>query len=148
MTAPRVLGRTGERGSATLEAAVIVPALLVLLGLVVVGGRLVLARGSVQAAARQAARAASLARSPAVATVTAEQVATQTLDSAGLACTPARVRVDTAGFAAPLGVPAVVAVSVSCRVLLADVAAPGTPGARELTARFTSPLDPYRGRAP
>jgi hypothetical protein len=36
---------------------------------------------------------------------------------------------------------------VTCTVSLSDLLVPGIPGSRRLTARFTSPLDPYRSRA-
>lgn len=139
--------RASDLGSATLEAAVIVPALLVILGLVVAGGRLALTSGSVQAAAREAARAASLARDPATADAAAFRVATDTLSSEGLACTASSVHVDASGFAAALGSPAVVRVTVECTVALADVLLPGLPGTRQMTATFASPLDPYRARS-
>lgn len=143
MTGPR----HPDRGSATLEAAVIVPALVVILGLVIAGGRLALASGSVQAAARDAARAASLARDPATAINAARQVAAATLRSEGLTCTATNVQVNAAGFSAPLGQPAVVRVAVSCTVALAGVTLPGLPGSHQISATFTSPLDPYRGRS-
>jgi hypothetical protein len=39
-----------------------------------------------------------------------------------------------------------VSATVICRVPLSDLVLPGTPGSRTLTATFTSPLDPFRGR--
>jgi hypothetical protein len=54
--------------------------------------------------------------------------------------------VNTAGFAKPVGTPAVVAATVTCVVDLSDLAMPGLPGDRALTSTFTSALDPFRGR--
>ncbi|MGH3168232.1 MAG: TadE/TadG family type IV pilus assembly protein [Trebonia sp.] len=54
----------GERGSLSVELAVMVPALLLLMLIVVLGGRVIEARGAIDGAARDAARAASLARYP------------------------------------------------------------------------------------
>jgi len=51
-----------ERGSATVEAVIGVPAFLLLLGLLIVGGRVAIAHQVVQSAASDAARAASIAR--------------------------------------------------------------------------------------
>ena len=54
--------RRGERGSVTVELTLVVPALVLVLGLLVAGGRLWFARATVVEAAQSAARAASLAR--------------------------------------------------------------------------------------
>ena len=56
------------------------------------------------------------------------------------------MRVDTAGFTAPVGAPAQVTARVSCVVALADLAVPGLPGTKTLRASFASPLDSYRER--
>jgi hypothetical protein len=55
--------------------------------------------------------------------------------------------VSTTGFRVAVGEPASVTVEVRCAVPLADVAVPGMPGTRVLTARVTSPLDTFRGRS-
>ena len=52
----------GERGSASLEAAIIVPAFGLFVALIVLGGRTALAHQVVQSAASDAARSASLER--------------------------------------------------------------------------------------
>jgi Flp pilus assembly protein TadG len=57
------VGRRGERGSATVELAVAAPAVLALVGLVVLAGRVETAHQVVAQAAEDAARAATLARS-------------------------------------------------------------------------------------
>ena len=54
-----------ERGSATVEAVIGVPAFLLLIALLVLGGRIAIAHQVVQAAASDAARAASIARTAA-----------------------------------------------------------------------------------
>jgi Flp pilus assembly protein TadG len=56
--AVRLTGR--DRGSMTLEFALLAPAFIVLLLLLLVGGRVVEAQGQVDGAARDAARAASV----------------------------------------------------------------------------------------
>jgi hypothetical protein len=54
------------------------------------------------------------------------------------------VSVDTSGFAAPPGAPALVTVVVSCTVDLSDIGVAGLPGSRTLRDTATSPLDPAR----
>ena len=61
----------GERGSLSVELALLAPALLLLLSFAVVAGRTQIAEGAVQEAARAAAREASLARDAATATQSA-----------------------------------------------------------------------------
>lgn len=136
----------GERGSATLELAIITPALLLLLGLIVMAGRVDLAAGTVEHAAASSAREATLARDPASAIAAARNAAAADLTAQGITCASSSVDVDAAGFAAALGEPATVTVTVSCTVALSDLAVPGLPGSRTMTASATSTLDRYRSR--
>ena len=142
----RTLHGGGCRGSATVELVLIAPALLALLALTVLAGRIVLAGGTVEQVAAAGARAASLARTPAAAASAADRAVRQTLGEQRLQCAAVTVTVDTSGFDVPLGQPATATVEVSCQVQLADLTAPGLPGTRTLTDRAVSPLDPYRGR--
>ncbi len=144
----RRAGRTrDDGGNAALELLILAPVILGLIGLVIAAGRTSVAQGSVDAAARDAARQASLAVSPAAAQFAATSTANAALRADGLHCRPV-VTVDVAqAFATPLGQPAQVSAFVSCTVSLSDLLVPGIPGSRRLTARFTSPLDPYRARA-
>jgi Flp pilus assembly protein TadG len=137
--------RDGEAGDAALELVIIAPVLLAFIGLAIAAGRTSVARGSVDAAARDAARQASIARSPGEALAAARLSAQNALSQDGLNCVPI-VNVDTSGFTAPLGQPAEVTATVSCTVPLSDLVVPGLPGSKTLTYTFTSPLDPYRGR--
>lgn len=137
-------GRLRDAGNATLEAAVIAPPLLMLIGLIIAAGRVALASGSIEAAARDAARQASIARDPADARTRALASAQAALQSEGLQCDPT-VNVDTSGFARPLGSAAVVRVQVRCTVRLGDLVVAGLPGSRTLTSSFASPIDPWRG---
>ncbi|MDC7120561.1 pilus assembly protein [Cellulomonas fimi] len=133
-----------DRGSVTLELAIIAPALLLLLALVVVAGRVTTAAAAVEQAARAAAREASLARSPEGARDAATAAARAGLDEAR--CTSSSISVDTSGFAARLGSDGSVSVSIVCLVTFGDLVAPGIPGSRSITASSTSPLDRYRSR--
>jgi Flp pilus assembly protein TadG len=138
--------QTGQRGSVTLEVAILGPALLLLLGLVIVVGRISLSGGAIEAAARDAARQASIARDPTSAARDARSAAADTLTHQGLRCASLTVSVNTAGFAVPVGTPAQVSARVSCVVALSDIGVPGMPGQKTLRAQFASPLDRFRER--
>ncbi|MET9396121.1 TadE family protein [Kitasatospora sp. NPDC002965] len=137
---------TGDRGSVSMELAILAPVLIAMLLLIVAAGRIHLSDSTVDAAARNAARAASLERDGATAKTAGTRVAQQTLQDQGLRCDQLKVDVPTDGFRAPLGTPSSVHVTVSCTVALADLALPGLPGSRTVTGTFSSPIDAYRGR--
>ena len=139
-------GPDRERGSATLELAILAPVLLLLLGLVVLAGRVQVAAGAVEHAAMSAAREASLARTVDGARATASSAAARELDGQDIRCAASSVTVDTAGFGAPLGQSATVSATLICTVSFADLAIPGLPGSRTLTSTATSPIDRFRAR--
>lgn len=145
ITVARGKGRS-EQGSLSLEAAVLGPGMLLIIGLLIVAGRVAMAHGGVEQAAAAAARAASLARTPGEAHDTAASAALATLEQQGLQCASLHVHVDTAGFSVPVGQPATVSATVTCPVLLSDVAMPGLPGSKTVEADAISPLDRYRER--
>jgi Flp pilus assembly protein TadG len=136
-----------DRGSATIELAVLAPALLAVLGLVVVAGRISTAGGAVEQAAASAARAASIARDARGAEAAARRSARDSLRDQGVTCLPLTSSVDVGGFAVAVGSPASVTVRLRCTVPLADVSVPGMPGRRTVTAQMTSPIDRFRGRS-
>ncbi len=138
--------RMGEQGSMSVELALLAPALLLLLSFAVFAGRTQVAHAAVEAAARAAAREASLAGDAATATALASAQAQQTVAAQDLRCQRTRVDVDTAGFQTPPGQPGDVTVTVTCVVGMADLLAPGVPGAVSVEAVFTSPIDAYRER--
>lgn len=133
-----------DRGSVTLEVAVLAPALLLLLAALVLAGRVQTSASAVEQAARAAARDASLARTADGAR--AGGVATANTELASSRCASSTVEVDTTGFAAAVGTSATVSVTVTCSVSFADLAIPGLPGAHTIAARATSPIDRYRAR--
>ncbi|MEU8073095.1 TadE/TadG family type IV pilus assembly protein [Micromonospora sp. NPDC049151] len=137
----------GQRGSVSIEMAVVAPAILALFAGAVIGGRVNLARQALEASAYDAARTASLARTASEANAEALSAATSTLDAQGLSCASLNVTVSTAGFGVPVGQPATVTATVTCTATFSDVALPGMPGTVPLSASFTSPLDTYRSRA-
>lgn len=136
----------GENGSASLELVIAAPAVLLLLGLVIVGARLESAGASVEHAAAAAAREASLARTPIAAAQAARASARRNLQGVDALCQRVEVSLDTSGFSIVTGHTATVAVTVSCVVALADQAVPGLPGTRTMTYRAISPLDRFRSR--
>lgn len=137
---------TGTRGSATLELAILTPALLVLLALVIAAGRITVASGAVEQAAAAAARQASLARTPAGAVHAATATASEALAGQDLHCTDLTVHADTSGFAVPAGHTGQVSVSLSCTLALSGLGVPGLPGTRTLHADAVSVLDSYAAR--
>ncbi|MCA1192878.1 TadE/TadG family type IV pilus assembly protein [Saccharopolyspora sp. 6V] len=135
-----------EEGSASVELAVLTPVVLVVLAVVIAGGRIVGAHAALDTATTAAARAASLARTAPAAHAAASTTARDTLAQEGLHCGQQALAVDTSGFDVPLGRTGSVAVRASCTVALADLALPAMPGSIPLHTEFTSPLDPFRGR--
>lgn len=138
--------RRDQRGSAAVELTLAVPALMIILVLLVAGGRLWFARTSVSDAAYSAARTGSLARTAGGARSDAHAAADRSLATAGLRCASRSVGVDTGGFGVPVGTPATVDVAVTCVVPFADLTLPGMPGSITLRANGSSALDTYRGR--
>jgi Flp pilus assembly protein TadG len=136
----------GQCGSATVEITMLVPALLLTLGLLVAGGRVWFARTTVTEAAHTAARAASLARTSGEATAAGRSAGEQSLATGGLRCAATTVEVNTAAFGVPVGTPATVTSTVSCRVGFGDLLLPGLPGSINLQATGASALDTYRSR--
>ena len=138
--------RRAEAGSAALEAAVGLPAFMLFVALVILGGRLAIANKAVQASAAEAARVASIARTQGDAARTATEAAKSSLANQQLHCTAATVTVDTTGFDLPVGTPAQVSATVTCRVPLGDLSLPGIPGHRTVSATSSSALDTFRER--
>ena len=119
----------GDRGSASIEMAVLAPALIALFVTLMIAGRTNTARQAIEAAAFDAARTASLARDGDRAWGRATTAAASTLAAQGLDC-------------------AQLTVTVVCLVRYDDIALPGMPGNARLQASFVSPLDQYRSRSP
>ena len=143
----RFSNRSGDEvGSASVELALLVPALVLMLGLLVGGGRLWFARTTVSEAAYSAARAASLSRTAGQASSEGAAAARLSLSTSGLTCLDQAVSVDTGAFAVPVGQPATVTTRVTCSVPFADVLLPGMPGSIRLHSTGSSALDTYRSR--
>ncbi|MDG4807148.1 TadE/TadG family type IV pilus assembly protein [Micromonospora sp. WMMD1120] len=154
------MSRTAERGSVSIEVAVLAPAFIALMVLAGMVGRTAVAAEALDAAAHDAARAASISRDAGTAKREAEEAAEQQLDWRGLSCadglnltfagTVGSTRTDIdAAFASEVGTDATVTVTITCRVSFRDITLgvlPGMPVERRVTSHFTSPLDRYRSR--
>lgn len=139
--------RRGERGAASVEAVILVPALLLVVACLVAGARVWFARAVVAEAAQAGARAATLERAPAAGRASASAVVGHTLAARGLACGDPVVSVDTSGFAVAPGRPATVWVEVACPVRLSDLVGVPVRGAVVARGSASSALDTYRRRA-
>jgi len=133
-----------ERGSVSVEVAVIAPAFIFLMLLVVFAGKVSEADGNVERAAAEGARAASLRQDPGSAIADAEAAVAANLASAGVPCTDLTTNVDTSNFE-PGGT---VTVTVTCQASMADVTLLGVPGSRTFTATSVEVIDTYRGSEP
>ncbi len=133
-------GWRNERGSVSVEVAVIAPAFIFLMLLVVFAGKVSEADGNVERAAAEGARAASLRQDPGAAIDDAEAAVEANLAHAGVPCTDLTIGVDTSNFE-PGGT---VAVAVTCQASMADVTLLGVPGTRTFTATSVEVIDTYR----
>lgn len=140
---------SGERGlSASIEMAILVPALVVIIALVIGAGRLALARIAVQQWADSAARTATLARDASSADARARAVVASDAAGSAIRCLGSwQLSVDATAFARPVGQPGSVEVTVRCAVPMADLLLPGVPGTIGVEAHSSSTLDRYRGRS-
>lgn len=137
---------SAERGSATIELAILAPVVVALLMLTIGFGKIAQARTWVDQAAHAAARSASLERDSGTASSSGNAAARQYLTHQGLECSSEEISVDTSGFTTALGQPAAVTATVTCVVPLKDIA--GVPaGSKTFTGTATSPIDPYRERS-
>ncbi|KQX70154.1 TadE family protein [Streptomyces sp. Root1310] len=136
----------GDEGSVAIEAAVIVPSLIMFLCLAIGGGRIVTSGSKIDAAAEDAAREASIHRTAAAAQSAAHAAAAESLNDQGITCASTSVSVSTGGLSVPVGQVGTVSVTVTCTVSLSDLLLPGVPGTRTLTSTATSVVDQYRQR--
>jgi len=162
-TRPRAAGgrRRPDRGSVSVEVAILAPAFLALVALAGVAGRTAIANEAIEVAAHDAARAASISRTAVEARDAALEAAQIRLGWEGLSCTQpptltfaGRVNGTASGFdeafASDLGQHAAVVVTVSCDVSVQDLRMsllPGMPTHTAAEATFVSPLDAYRSRS-
>jgi len=138
--------RGGDEGSVAIEAAIVIPPLIMFVCLAIAGGRLVTSGAKIDAAAEDAAREASIHRTAASAQAAAQVAAAESLNDQGITCASSSVSIDVGGLSVSVGQVGTVTVTVSCTVSLADLLLPGAPGARTLTSTATSVVDQHRQR--
>jgi Flp pilus assembly protein TadG len=136
--------RQAQRGSISVELAVLAPGLVLLLLLVAAGARVVEVQGHIDGAARDAARAASIARSYGQAVAAGEQAAQADLGTTSL-CAPGTVTVQVAGYPA-VPVAATAGATVTCQVDMSPFKALGFGAAKGFTGQAVAPLDPFMCR--
>lgn len=144
----RAIRRAGapDRGSMTVELAVIAPGLILLLLLIGAAGRVVESQGHIDGAARDAARAASLAQSPGQADQLALQSASADLSTGW--CAAGSVSAQVSGFpAGPAGPGQDVTVTISCNVNMSPFTLLGFRPAMQFTGTGVAPLDPFTCRS-
>jgi Flp pilus assembly protein TadG len=136
----RPAARWGDDGSATVEAVVLTPLLVLVVLVAVALGRAVDARIQVNDAAHHAARAASLTYTAEEAQDAAEEAAAAALEAAGASCAAHSVSLRHADL-----VPgSTVTATVSCRARFGDLLGAALPGSITLDATTTSPVDNHR----
>lgn len=130
-----------SRGAAVVEILLILPAMLLFLELIVLGGRVAGTNADIQSAAREGARQATLMNDRGDALAEARATALEALDAKGFQCQNPRV-----GFGAETDFRAggVVEIEVTCTVNLSDLDLLSIPGSYDVTRRALEPIDTYR----
>lgn len=128
-----------DRGTAGVEVAIAVTALLMVAMFTVGALRVTNSGGDVASAARSGARAAATARTPAGGEAAARQVVTDALASRGVACVGGPT-VDTTRDSS-----GVATVTVTCIVGLGDVSLAGFASSKTVTRSASERVDPLRG---
>ncbi|MQA95985.1 MAG: pilus assembly protein [Streptosporangiales bacterium] len=140
-----VRGGAADRGMSAVEVAILAPVIVLFLLFLVGLGRLVEARGQVDAAARDAARAATVQRDAGSALQAAERVAATDLSvprgDGDRGWCDGQPSVSMTGDYAPGGV---ISVEVSCSVRLDGLGWIGFDPRRTISAEASASLDTFR----
>jgi len=138
--------RRNQRGAVSIEAALLVPALVLLAALATAGWRVWWASAQVQAAAEAAARVASQSVLVSDARARVQTVVASDLKTAGVHSKNTVLSHDLSAVTLPTGVAGTIRVSVTCTVGLGDLLVPGLPGAISVTGAATEAIDVFRSR--
>ena len=125
-----------DRGSASVELAILAPLVGLLLGAVVLVGRVQIARADVEGAARSAARDLSIARDPYVAV---DGVRSSLMTTLGVGSPTCR----SLSFTPDIGTTRV-SVTLTCTVDLREAAVLPVPGSMSVSASASEIIDTYR----
>lgn len=130
-----------ERGSSVVGLVILTPMMATLLFFVVAAGRLGVIESKLTSTARSAARAATQSQSVSAAQAAASTTAAATLDHLNTSCHGGpKVSV----LELDLRPGGKVHLQVSCVVMLSDLAVPGLPGSRVVSADAISVVDWFR----
>ena len=133
---------SSDRGAAALEFALLLPILLVLLGVMMMAGRLWMARSALLAVARNAGRQAVLQPTAQLAATTATSAGQASATTYGLDAS--RLSIDPQG---PFGPGDLYRVQASYVVELGDLPGLGfLPGSIAVSAASVEPIDPNTAR--
>ena len=135
-----------QGGSPSVETAVLVAVVALVIAFALAGGRLVVAESTATNAARAGARAASIERTAPAAQAAATRATQLVLANDALRCTTLEVDVDLRDFGLPLGSAGAATVTVACAVTWSDLGLPAGAGTRTVEATATSPIDTWRER--
>jgi Flp pilus assembly protein TadG len=128
--------RSDDRGSIAVETAILTPALVAAMGLIVVVGRLGNSKLDLDAAAQSAARTISIARSPDDARAAAEDQARASLRVGSPTCRDWTFDVTET--------PTEITVDITCTVDVSAASLVPVPGSLTQTASASEVLDRYR----
>lgn len=133
-----------QRGAVAVEAALILPSLLMIAAMTTGGWRLSEVRADAQSAAEVAARAGSVASTVGEGYAVGQRVAMTEL--AGTRCSDPAIIIDSSALALPVGSTGVTSARVRCTVRLSDLLVPGMPGAFHVESTAHSTVDSHRER--
>lgn len=133
-----------DRGSISVELVILLPVLLVILGVIMAGGRIWQTRSGLSATAASAARLASQQKNPSLAVSAADDLVRGDLATLAIPCTNLRIVTEASGLAKPAGTAGSVRVDLSCAVPLADLLVPGLPGSITVHGAANHAVDTFR----
>jgi Flp pilus assembly protein TadG len=136
-----------DRGSASTEFVLIMPALIAFLFLLLAAGRLTDAKSDIVGAASDAARAASVQPTAGQANAAAAAAADDTVSGERLNCSGGGPQVD-ADYEPVFQRGAIVHITVTCTVNVSDLSYIGFGPSVTLTEEAWEPIDAHRSQAP
>ncbi|MCL2784433.1 MAG: hypothetical protein FWD55_03150 [Propionibacteriaceae bacterium] len=134
------------QGSISIEAVLIIPALLLFLALLLAIGRTAVVRADLHAAVVTGTRFAAMETSSSRGEAAAIQAIEDHLAREGVRCITVNLTVNTSALDLPPGQAGAVSATATCVVSLADLMAPGLPGSIRISTSFTTSIDPYINR--
>ena len=132
------------RGAVAVEAALILPALLMIAAVATGSWRISEVKADAQSAAQVAARAGSVASSVGEGIAVGQRVGLAEL--AGTRCSKPAIAVDSSDLTLPVGSAGTTSARVSCTIELSDLLVPGMPGSFHIESVAHSTLDSHRER--